>query len=204
MKKLLCTALFLSSLILNAQDGWNTTVTDGFARGINFNFLRSFKGKLYTGGDSSHLLASRLVNTNSSPNSYANTSVLRVFSSADGVTFTENAGFFNIANNGNHISAVTSNNNVMFIGTSVKDTVKSPQVYRFDGTNYTMHDTIHYDKTGYNIAPGVGGASIGALALFSPGSVNDSIYAFVNSTNNYYASIYKSSVNNAHWVNVGR
>ena len=209
MKKLLFTALFLASLLLNAQDNWNTTVTDGFAQGINFNFLRSFKGKLYTGGDSLHLNASRLANGNSSPSSYANTSVLRIFSSADGANFAEDVGFFNIANNGNNISAVTSNNNFMFIGTSVNDTVKSPQVYRFDGTNYTMHDTIHYDATGNNVAPGVGGASIGALALFSPGSVNDSIYAFINSSgdqyeNNYYVSIYKSSVNTPHWVNVGR
>jgi len=224
MKKLLFIATILISTLASAQDKWDSIVKNGLGVNCNFAFIRSFNGKLYVGGDKSqpaqagrqmyHRPGARPSHNHNSVSAVGpgNMDTLRVFSSSDGINFTEDAGFFNVANEGTYISAVTSNNNSMFIGTGVSDNMStSPQVYRLDAaTNtYTIHDTIHFDDTGHNVNPGVYGSSVAALAFFSPGSTNDSIYAFVNSTsdageNTLYPSIYKSSVTNPHWVAAAR
>ncbi|MFI5141319.1 MAG: carboxypeptidase-like regulatory domain-containing protein, partial [Bacteroidia bacterium] len=205
MKKILLAALFLIGLGLQAQDGWDTINKRGFGVHANFDFIKAFKGKLYVGGDSTPPSLGRLANPNLIQNA-SNKYGLRIFSSANGTTFAEDTGFYKIAHTGDYIGSVTANNNYMFISTGSKGSPVTPQVYRFDGLHYNIHDTIHYDTAAASINKlNIQGSAIGALALFSPMGTNDSIYAFVNpnanGTNALMSSIYKSSISNPHWVN---
>lgn len=208
MKKILLAALFLIGLGLQAQDGWDTINHRGFGVHANFDFIKAFKGKLYVGGDSTPPSLGRFANPNTVQNA-TNTHALRIFSSANGTTFAEDTGFYNIAHTGDFLCSVAANNNYMFVSTGSTGGTVTPQVYRFDGLHYSMHDTVHYDTAAASVNKlDVQGSVINALALFSPGGTNDSIYAFVNPStignNALYASIYKSSVTNPHWVNAAR
>ena len=206
MKKILLAALFLIGLSLQAQDGWDTINHRGLGLHADFDFIKVFKGKLYVGGDSTSPSMGRLAQPNVVQNT-TNVHALRIFSSANGTTFAEDTGFYNLVRTGDFICGVIADNNNMFISTGSNGGPTIPQVYRFDGTHYTIHDTIHYDATGAN-ALDPQGSFIGAMALFSPGGTNDSIYAFVNPSvignTGLYASIYKSSISNPHWVNDAR
>ena len=208
MKKLLLAFLFLTGLGLQAQDGWDTINHNGFRKNANFDFIKLFKGKLYVGGDSTAPSMGRFANPNGVQNA-TNIYGLRIFSSANGTTFAEDTGFYNIAHTGDLLGSVAANNNYMFISSASKGSPVTPQVYRFNGTTYAIHDTIHYDTAAASINKlDPQGSALSALALFSPGGTNDSIYAFVNPStlgnNTFYASIYKSSVTNPHWVNAVR
>jgi len=208
MKKILLAALFLMGLGLQAQDGWDTINHNGFRKNANFDFIKAFKGKLYVGGDSTPPSLGRLANPNLVQNA-TNMNGLRIFSSANGTTFAEDTGFYKIANTGNYLCGVAANNNYMFIGAGTNGNMVGPQVYRFDGTVYAIQDTIHYDTAAASVNKlDPQGASFGALALFSPGGTNDSVYAFINPSilgnNTLFASIYKSSISNPHWVNDAR
>jgi hypothetical protein len=210
MKKLLLAALFLIGFGLQAQDGWDTINHNGFRLNANFDFIKVFQGKLYVGGDSTAPSLGRYANTHNGVNNATNIDGLRIFSSANGTTFTETPGFYNVVRSGDFICDVTANSNFMFIATGANgnNAATTPQVYRFNGTTYAIHDTIHYDTAAASINKLAAASSIGALALFSPMGTNDSIYAFINPNQNggntLMSSIYKSSVSNPHWVNAGR
>ncbi|HTA61058.1 MAG TPA: hypothetical protein VK835_01325, partial [Bacteroidia bacterium] len=209
MKKLLLAALFLISLGLQAQDKWDTINHNGFSQHANFDFIKVFKGKLYVGGDSTPPSLGRLANPNGVQNTI-NKDALRIFSSVNGTTFTEDPGFYNVVRTGDFICGVAANNNLMFISTGANgnNVNVTPQVYRFDGTTYAIHDTIHYDTAAASVNKLAVASTIGALALFSPMGINDSIYAFIspnqNGNHTFMSSIYKSSASNPHWVNAGR
>jgi hypothetical protein len=208
MKKLLLAALFLIGLGLQAQDKWDTINHNGFRQHANFDFIKVFKGKLYVGGDSTPPSLGRLANPNGVQNA-VNKDALRIFSSANGTTFTEDPGFYSAVHMGDFICGAVANNNLMFISTGANgNNGATPQVYRFNGTTYAIHDTIHYDTAAASVNKLATASTIGALALFSPMGTNDSIYAFINPNQNgnstFMSSIYKSSVSNPHWVNAGR
>jgi hypothetical protein len=204
MKKLLLAALFLIGLGLQAQDGWDTINHNGFRLHANFDFIKVFKNKLYVGGDSTPPSMGRMANPALVQNA-TNKCALRIFSSANGTNFTQDSSFYKIVKTGDFICGVTTNSNYMFISTgSGGNNGATPQVYRFDGTTYAIHDTIHYDTAAASINKLATASTMGALALFSPGGTNDSIYAFINPNQNgnstYRSSIYKSSISNPHWI----
>src|ERR1700756_898449 len=153
MKKLLLAALFLIGVSVKAQDDWDTINHNGLSVHANFEFIKLFKGKLYVGGDSTAASLGRLSNTHSNVQNENNPAKLRIFSSLNGTTFTQDTGFYNIANTGDFICGVAANNNYMFIGTGANGNngPVTPQVYRFDGTTYAIHDTIHYDTASASV-----------------------------------------------------
>lgn len=209
MRKLLLAALFLTGLCLQAQDKWDTIEHQGFGINANVDFIKLFKGKLYVGGDSTPPSMGKLNNPHNGISSFTNPSGLRIFSSANGTTFSEDTAFYNMATTGSALCGVAANNNFMFVGTVSNGSTMTPQVYRFDGTHYTLHDTIHYDTASASVnKPDPSGSNFAALALFSPGGTNDSIYAFFNPSNygnnSLFASVYKSPVTSPHWVSAAK
>ncbi|MEO8760239.1 MAG: T9SS type A sorting domain-containing protein, partial [Bacteroidia bacterium] len=224
MKKLLFTALFLSSLILNAQDNWDSVITDGVGRSIDFEVMHTFKNKIYVGGyyDLQSPYGPRMANPHqrrlaggvkTQAISSSDSAVLRLFSSPTGNmgSFTEDTAFYKATqhdnlfhSNENGLTAVTSDANYMFLGTSVQDSGFFPQVYKFNGTTCSIHDTIHFDTTSTNPNKILteNQPYIGALAVF-----NSKIYAFVHpgypSNSDVLApSVWSSDISTPGWSNL--
>jgi len=196
MKKILLIAAFSFATLLNAQDNWTNLVPDGLGATLKFNQLKTFQGKMYTGG-------------------YDAAAAIQLYSTSTG-----NAGSYshepglNTVLQGSHekmMSAVTADNTYMFMGTGV-DTVTYnpaffPAVYRFDGSTYTKHGSIPFDTTGVDSLILNTGAYINTLALYSPTGSNDSIYAFGSSSFPPTGlTVWKAPANitNPTWVNAGR
>src|ERR1700739_4845073 len=135
MKKLLLSIGLLTSAFLNAQDNWINVVPYGFGNQETFRFTQTFQNKIYVAAD-------------------ANGSIL-LFSSSTGDTnsYAQQTGLTPVLQTGpneNSLMSSTANNSYMFLGSQTYyDTTggvqgTTPQVYRFDGTNFTAHGTITY------------------------------------------------------------
>jgi hypothetical protein len=192
MKKNLFVLLVFSCLSnLKAQDNWDSVIIGGFGAGNNFTQIKKFGNKLYLAGN--------------------NTSSLNLFVSPSGDmgSYTAVPGIAGAVQGGieNHFSAAVSNANYLFLGSGVASYtpgLQTPQVYRFDGTNFVMHGAIPYTNLPSNDSMVVNASpEIGAMALFSPTGSNDTIYAFLNPDLSHNISVWKASATSASptWIN---
>ena len=193
MKKILLLLFFAVSSVLNAQDNWDTLITNGVGPNqTRFNLVKVFKNKIYVAGSDSLGLT------------------INAYSSSTGNygSFANEAGLSSALQGGNEgaITAATNDNNFLFYGSGVQyNGVNNflPQVYKFDGTTYSSFGTIPHDVTGPNRMVPANKPFIGALALYSPTGSNDSIYAIVNPDSAYLGvTVWKSPVSSPNWVNV--
>lgn len=190
MKKFLFFAAALTTLSVSAQERWDSVVVDGFGSSFRIQGLNVFRNKLYAAGGSPGNLG--------------------IYSSSTGSmgSFTpENtAGLFRNGSE-NAITSVTSNGTYLFFGTGVNSFKTNPadstgpQVYRFDGINYTRMDSIPYSYFPISNQPLVGSSpSISAMAIYSPMGINDSLLAFVDPGGSGYLSIFKTPANSTNAI----
>ncbi|MGZ3866029.1 MAG: T9SS type A sorting domain-containing protein [Bacteroidia bacterium] len=197
MKKILLSLSLFTATFINAQENWTSVDNTGFNTGAAFKINHVFQNRIYIAGDSTQF-------------SYT-TSLLFSSPTGDPGTFVKDTGFKSVLTAGWFVSAASNASN-LFFGSEVKyDTTggvtgHTPQVYRFDGTNYTQHGTIDYSALPPDNEMVSGNTNrIQAMALYSPTGSNDTIYAFENT--HYGAirnlSVFKAPANvaNPTWVN---
>ena len=178
MKKILLIVSLVTSSFLNAQDNWNNILPNGFNKS-NFVFtgIKAFQNKLYIVGDSTY--------------NYGNNGQIGLYYSSTGgdtSSYKQDTLFNKVLQGGSEtsISSMAANNSFLFFGSSIlnQGTKQKPQVYRFDGSNYTVHGAINYNLLPANNAIDTTSTSsspyVSNMVLFSPSGVNDSIYAFIN------------------------
>src|ERR1700757_2829355 len=175
MKKILFALTLVVSSLANAQDGWKNIIAKGFhSNTMEFSGIKAFNNRLYFPGDSSN-------------------AKIFMFSSLNGDTISaqEETGLYTALQGGKEqgISSIISNNNYLFLGSQVNGYVKgdaiTPQVYRYDKTQY-----IKYGEIDYSILPDTNmidttlgsfpSPFIANMALYSPTGSNDTVYAFLN------------------------
>jgi hypothetical protein len=174
MKKILFALTLVVSSLVNAQDGWQNSIAKGFhSNTMEFSGIKAFNNRLYFPGDSSN-------------------AKIFMFSSLNGDTISaqEETGLYTALQGGKEqgISSIISDNNYLFLGSQVNGYVKgdviTPQVYRYDKTQY-----IKYGEINYSILPDTNmidttlssfpSPFISNMALYSPTGSNDTIYAFL-------------------------
>lgn len=194
MKRLFLALTLTTCLFATAQHNWAPIESNGFGRQITFWRSQLYQGKLYVAGDSMGYIS--------------------LHASATGATgsFTEETGLLPILqpSNETYFSSSTANANYMFFGSEANyDTTGGftgikPQVYRYDGSSYTVHGTINYlSVPDTNKIMSGGYPRISNLIQYSPTGSNDTIYAFVNPGWPHYASVWKAPANQANptWIN---
>jgi len=134
MKRILLALTLTISLTSAAQHNWAAVESSGFGREITFWMSQTFQGKLYVAGDSMGHIS--------------------LHSSSTGAqgSFTEETGILPLLqpSNESNFCSSTSNANNMFLASSTNfDTTGGftgikPQVYRYDGSSYTLHGTLNY------------------------------------------------------------
>ena len=178
MKKILFAITLIISSLVNAQDGWQNTISKGFHHGaVEFTGIKAFNNQLYLSGDSSN-------------------AKIFLFSSLNGDSLitNEQTGLYPVLQGGKetNLSSIIANNNFLFLGSKTtgyaKGDIITPQVYRYDKTQYIKYGTINYSTlTGSNMIDTTLGSfpspSISNMALYSPTGSNDTIYAFLTPGN---------------------
>lgn len=195
MKKFLLSIGLAASFITNAQHNWALVENGGFSQQATFWMSQVFQNKLYIAGDSmTHIF---------------------LYSSAtgDSGSFAQETGLTPLLQpfNESYFKSTTAGANYMFFGSETYyDTTGGatgvvPQVYRFDGSAYTVHGSIPYNTLplGNELVSG-NYPSILSLEQYSPTGSNDTLYAFIspNSMGNA-VSVWKAPANQASptWVN---
>jgi len=194
MKRSLLGLALTASLLANAQHNWAPIETMGFGREISFWMSQTFQGKLYVAGDSMGHIS--------------------LHASATGLpgSFTEETGILPLlqpSNETNFCSSTANANNMFFASSTYFDTTGGfagirPQVYRFDGSSYTLHGTLNYGALpDTNKLVSGANPALKGIIQYSPTGSNDTIYAFLSPGWPHYASVWKAPANqtNPTWIN---
>lgn len=159
---------------IQAQDNWQNPIPHGFNDGtVEFNKVKSFNNKLYLAGDSSSMKIFLYASVN-----------------GDTITATHETGLDAVLQGGteNNISSMCTNSNYLFIGTGINTYQRggiTPQIYRYDKTNYVKYGAIDYSSLPLNNSIDTNSGSnprpyISNTILYSPTGSNDTIYSFLS------------------------
>jgi type IX secretion system substrate protein/carboxypeptidase family protein len=208
MKRILFIAALITSTLVNAQDNWQNTIPLGFNHEtVGFTGIKAFNNKLYIVGDSTY------------------NSKIFLYATATGDTSAVlQTGLNAVLQGGNetNIASMVANSNYLFLGSGISTYTTgafTPQVYRYDATNYEMYGAINSATLTANNAidtPYFGSysiyPSISNMALYSPTGSNDTLYAFLtpgtngSSANNvtiWKAPATLTGTTTPTWVNTG-
>lgn len=182
MKKLLYVFFVLIGFSLHAQIAYMDSITvDGFGGEMIFKKIKAYNGKLF-------VLSDTIDNSLSYPRLHSSANPV----SGDNNSFQPEPGINAVLQGGSEsgLACMDTINGLLFFGSNTMGGPETPQVYRYDGSTYSMHGTINY--TTYQPSDYY---CISALQGFTVNGPTDTMYAFVQNING--TEIFKAAATNS-------